>query len=996
MSLYADEELGVLPDIDPTAISTVPTDPLQALAAALTCPAESAAQADALIAAGQRFEEHPDKLPELCLQLLPMVVDGGESLLRSWTLEMVALAVGRSDLKVEVKLNVAQSSLDVLNRLLAGSSVSTIKAVIPIFSIMYPIIFRILATSRPLPIILEAFTSSKSRILSFALDPAAQPQSVGIKAAAWKFVQKVLLAGTRATAADPRVKLSRLDGADIQLQTRGGTDPNISMISRDSPFDATELEEEANLLRTQLVTQMYSSRAASFTNPSGRQDFENGYGAPHQLNDALVRQKQRMEIAMNEEQEARKSRRDVKPGLGIGKHMTEAESSAEGAKRARLEVNSSPSQGRGAEVDVTSISVETVIDLVMAGLSAVSVDHLRWNTRRALRESSADAVPLLATSLGVIKAEVTEDLEDEVLNPLDMEMDDEDLLVRGFVSNGLMKAPPLESVERDDLVNIALQRIWSSGAELAVLPDPQPSDEIKLAVQPKEMWMLLLARLATRGTEVKRKPITDFVVSDFARRSKFASIWLNEEWFNEKIGSGGQYNVSLDGILSAYLPTVDARDRSLSSFLSTLPEIPTSVVSMLETLCNDTERSIAGFLALRDLVEARPPVRQQALRILLELCTHTERKTRVMAISTVRRWVPESPMAPTVVNYGLGVLRRLVRSDNTKLDGDTDMEEGEQADEVIESRYLGEVTAETVQQHVELVFALSRRQQELLDDIFRVYPKMEAQVQDSVETLLTPLIQSLGASSKLIEILRIFPPGADRLALRVVTILSADGASPVLVSLVKGLLAERELNPRFIIPIVGQLDKAEIERQIPRIVSLLGTSDSRDLVRTAFASILQKMTPADLLVSLHDEDSGLKATIEAIGICFSMTTVFRSDVLVNALARVADLPTLPVVFLRTVIQAVTTYKSLIPFIANTVLPKLVAKKIWETPQLWDGFMILAKRIAPASYGSLLRLPMPWLKDVIQRQPALKQGLRGFLAGKPQARGALAEIFGDDV
>ena len=116
------------------------------------------------------------------------------------------------------------------------------------------------ATSRPLPIILEAFTSSKSRILSFALDPAAQPQSVGIKAAAWKFVQKVLLAGTRATAADPRVKLSRLDGADIQLQTRGGTDPNISMISRDSPFDATELEEEANLLRTQLVTQMYSSR----------------------------------------------------------------------------------------------------------------------------------------------------------------------------------------------------------------------------------------------------------------------------------------------------------------------------------------------------------------------------------------------------------------------------------------------------------------------------------------------------------------------------------------------------------------------------------------------------------------------------------------------------------------------------------------------------------------------------------------------------------------
>ena len=104
MSLYADEDLGAVPDGDGATISTVPTDPLQALAAALTCPAESSAQADALVAAGERFEEHPDKLPELCVQLLPMVVDGGETLLRSWTLDMVALAVGRSGLKVDVKL----------------------------------------------------------------------------------------------------------------------------------------------------------------------------------------------------------------------------------------------------------------------------------------------------------------------------------------------------------------------------------------------------------------------------------------------------------------------------------------------------------------------------------------------------------------------------------------------------------------------------------------------------------------------------------------------------------------------------------------------------------------------------------------------------------------------------------------------------------------------------------------------------------------------------
>ena len=291
-------------------------------------------------------------------------------------------------------------------------------------------------------------------------------------------------------------------------------------------------------------------------------------------------------------------------------------------------------------------------------------------------------------------------------------------------------------------------------------------------------------------------------------RSKFASIWLNEEWYNEKIGSGGQYGTNLDTVLGAYLPSVDVKEKSLSSFLKSLPEITPSVIDRLEALCEDTERNIVGFLALRDLVEARPPVRKQALQILLQLCTHTELKTRVMAIRTMRRWVPESPMAPPIVSYGLGVLRRLVKVDASKpVDADTDMEEGEQADEIIESKFLGEVTPESVQQYVQLVFVLAGRQQELLDDIFHVYPKMEGPVQDAVESLFTPLIQSLGASAKLLEVLRSFPPGSDRLALRVLTILSAEGASPMLVSLVKELLTERELDPRFIIPIIGELDK---------------------------------------------------------------------------------------------------------------------------------------------------------------------------------------------
>ena len=107
MSLYADEELGAVNDAADVDLKSVslsgPTDPLQALSAALALPSESSSQADALFVAGQRFEEHPEKLPELCSRLLPMVVDGGETLLRSWTLDMIALAVGRSTLQIDAK-----------------------------------------------------------------------------------------------------------------------------------------------------------------------------------------------------------------------------------------------------------------------------------------------------------------------------------------------------------------------------------------------------------------------------------------------------------------------------------------------------------------------------------------------------------------------------------------------------------------------------------------------------------------------------------------------------------------------------------------------------------------------------------------------------------------------------------------------------------------------------------------------------------------------------
>ena len=93
--------------------------------------------------------------------------------------------------------------------------------------------------------------------------------------------------------------------------------------------------------------------------------------------------------------------------------------------------------------------------------------------------------------------------------------------------------------------------------------------------------------------------------------------------------------------------------------------------------------------------------------------------------------------------------------------------------------------------------------------VFAAYGGMEETVQATIQELITPLIRALGSShGKLLTLLRTFPPGAQSLALRVLTIFTETGRpSAQLVALVKSLLSERDLDARFLIPIIAEMDK---------------------------------------------------------------------------------------------------------------------------------------------------------------------------------------------
>lgn len=60
-------------------------------------------------------------------------------------------------------------------------------------------------------------------------------------------------------------------------------------------------------------------------------------------------------------------------------------------------------------------------------------------------------------------------------------------------------------------------------------------------------------------------------------------------------------------------------------------------------------------------------------------------------------------------------------------------------------------------------------------------------------------------------------------------------------------------------------------------------------------------------------------------------------------------------------------------------------------------MRCAKVIAPASFGALLQLPKEQLRELVDKQPGLKAGLRDFVlkkAGNKARQAGFLDLFGD--
>lgn len=206
----------------------------------------------------------------------------------------------------------------------------------------------------------------------------------------------------------------------------------------------------------------------------------------------------------------------------------------------------------------------------------------------------------------------------------------------------------------------------------------------------KDLWLVLLTRLATRGMlpdpdsvsdcgDLVRQALFDHFLANIHDRVDLVIEWLNEEWFSEKVareasarprireelvqkiksGEGDitdleaqvdaaleseetptpRYFVWAQKVVDAMIPFLEPTDRKIFlRLLSDLPQLNDLMVGAIRSLCADPARSKLGFLLLQFLMMYRPPAKNACLKVLKELLESSEEDLKAEATKLLEKY----------------------------------------------------------------------------------------------------------------------------------------------------------------------------------------------------------------------------------------------------------------------------------------------------------------------------------------------------------------------
>ncbi|KAL0680428.1 hypothetical protein Bca4012_047275 [Brassica carinata] len=482
-----------------------------------------------------------------------------------------------------------------------------------------------------------------------------------------------------------------------------------------------------------------------------------------------------------------------------------------------------------------------------------------------------------------------------------------------------------------------------------------------------------------------------------------------EQDFFSSTTAASAYESFLVAVAEALRDSFPPSDKSLSKLLGDSPFLPKSVLKLLESFCcpesgdkvekdlPSGDRVTQGLSAVWSLILTRPGIRNDCLKIALQSAVHPLEEIRMKAIRLVaNKLYSLSFITQQIEEFAKDKLFSVVSCISSERGGAETLSNdcvkpvsGAGMDSSLEATSVTEA-----QRCLSLYFALCTKKHALFVHVFSIYKDASDPVKQAIHRQIPILVRTMGSSSELLKIIADPPNGSENLLMQVLqTLTEAAKPSLELIHTIRKLFDTRIKDVEIIFPILPFMPRDDVLRVFPHMVNL-----PMEKFQVALSRVLQGpsqsgpvLSPSEVLIAIHSIDPArdgipLKHITDACNTCFAQRQTFTQQVLAGVLNQLVQQIPLPMLFMRTVLQAIGAFPALSDFIME-ILSRLVSKQIWKYPKLWVGFLKCAQSTQPQSYKVLLQLPPTQLGNALTKISSLRAPLAAH-ASQPDIQSSL--------
>jgi hypothetical protein len=496
----------------------------------------------------------------------------------------------------------------------------------------------------------------------------------------------------------------------------------------------------------------------------------------------------------------------------------------------------------------------------------------------------------------------------------------------------------------------------------------------------------------------------------------------------KQLNVGKRYHYIFMYVLDGALGTVDLLQEALSALLLEAPWLPAGALAILQALGSDVEKCEVGQSLLAALAAGRPRYREAALHALLQEGLSTELRVRSSAIPQLVHLATSSPdcglmirdfaqctFVEAATNHVLNVECKAENfSEHAPAAAEADDARGREmeAQQAELRRLQGEksaasarmIQAQEVGRTCSLLFALAGFELSLLAVVAQHYhvlgPVFKQEVHGLMRVCVEHALSNAGNKEPpaLVPVLEQFPPHAKDLLLLALHLVVDSGATDApteaLARFCRARFAAEGEDARLLLPVLKVMKGREILQDVPHFMALPRHS-LQEFINRALAVPYFVEKPAELLLRFHQTTSAearcsdndlLLRQNAAISLGFLHPRLSK-DASASLLRKLAEGAAVHSMFMKTAMAAVQKFPDLLPWVQDSLLPKLVKAKAWKDPVLWKGFVkFCLGSIAQGSAAVLLQLPLETLTALLEEEPSALPHLKKYVKEHPKSAG----------